>query len=75
MSSLDLDVQMDALERRWRRAHDAATGARAEYDALRSVKGADSAAARAAEVAWRNAERRNQDVMEDIERLEDSSID
>jgi hypothetical protein len=75
MSSLDLDVEMDALERRWRRAHEKATGARAEFEALRSVHGGDSAATRAAESTWRTAERRKQEVMAEIERLEDQSID
>jgi hypothetical protein len=75
MSTLDLDVQMDALERRWRRAHESATGARAEFDSVRSVHGANSVATRAAERAWRDAERRKQEVLAEIELLEDQSID
>jgi hypothetical protein len=75
MSTLDFDVQMDACERRWRRAHDSATAARAEYDSVKSVHGANSAATRAAERAWRETERRKREVLAEIELLEDRSID
>jgi hypothetical protein len=66
---------MDALERRWRRAHDAATGARADFDALQAELGATDPKVRAAELLLRKAEQRKREIMEEIESLEDASVD
>jgi hypothetical protein len=75
MSTMDLDVQMDLLERRWRDYAAAAKAAREEYETLRGGKAVPAREVQQALERMLQAEERKRALMEQIEQLEDSRLD
>jgi hypothetical protein len=72
MSSLDLDLdtQMNDLEREWRQGYEASIVARAEYQALAADRRASAAALDAAQERLDRTEELKAKIMVKIERLE-----
>jgi hypothetical protein len=76
MSSLDLDLdtQMNNLEREWRQGYEASIAARAEYQALAANRKAKAAALDAARERLDRAEALKGRIMAKIERLEEKLL-
>jgi hypothetical protein len=72
MSSLDLDLdtQMNDLEREWRQGYEASIVARAEYQALAADRRASAAALDAAQERLDRTEELKAKILAKIERLE-----
>jgi hypothetical protein len=74
MSSLDLDTQMNNLEREWRQGYEASIAARAEYQALAANRKAKAATLDAARERLDRAEDLKARIMAKIERLEEKLL-
>lgn len=76
MSSLDfdLDSQMSHLESEWRRAFEASTVARADYQALADSRNSKASVIEQARERLDRIEAQKARIMAKIERLEDSIL-
>jgi hypothetical protein len=76
MSSLDIDLdeQINNLELEWRVAYDASIVARAEYQALASIKSTRAAVLDSARERLERTEAKKSHILSKIERLEDAML-
>jgi hypothetical protein len=76
MSSLDIDLdeQINNLELEWRVAYDASIVARAEYQALASIKSTRVAVLDSARERLERTEAKKSHILSKIERLEDAML-
>lgn len=72
MNTVDVDADLELLMRHWHVTTEWATGAWAEYEALRSSLPASHRRVTEAHARWRAAEHERRELMQEIEAAEES---